>query len=131
MDQKKTIPFIQFTDEGIKVSFNVLGKKEGDMYSWYVPAYDIYFSSPTEEIGRKRAKSAVMSFFNYWTKEQSFKNFILEIHKLGFRASENHELTVKKLIDKQHIKAKFKSAGKTPPSFQEATVSQGEMTVAM
>lgn len=132
-DNKPT--FINMTREGIKYGFHARYRvEENGMYSWYIPAFDIYFSSQTKEQGDKRAVAMTKSFFNHWINYESFRSFILQIHKLGFKASEHHELTIKQLISRQRIDAKFKSKdGFIPEEFKnsETVEQEGNLEMAM
>lgn len=125
--------FIHMTRDGINYGFHAHYKaEENGMYSWYIPAFDIYFSSQSIEQGNKRAVAMTRSFFNHWIEHESFRSFILQIHKLGFKASEHHELTIKQLISRKRIDAKFKSKdGIIPEEFKNSDIVEQEGNLAL
>ena len=45
-------------------------------------------------------------FFDYYIKNQSWREFMLKIHKLGFR-TEMHDLKMKKLLNNRPVSAEF------------------------
>lgn len=134
MAEKRNDTYIQFTPEGMKYGFYAYCVEEkGGNYSWYVPAYDIYFSSPSKEEGSRRAKLMVSSFFNFWVKQQGIKQFGLQLHKLGFRATNDHHTTLQQFLNNHIVKSKFKSPeSKLPFDFEAAEQfeQEGEMAVA-
>lgn len=125
--------FISIEKGKIHTGFHVFNKKaENGMYSWYIPGYNIRFSSETKEQGEKRAVTMVKAFFTYW-KKSSNREFILEIHRLGFKASEHHELTVSRLISKKITSAKFKSTVMrlpNPEGYERSKVLEADLELA-
>ena len=102
--------FIEINNGRIYCGFHAYHKKtESGMYSWYIPGFNIRFSSKDKETGDKRAIIMVNAFFSYWVDRVSYREFILEIHKLGFKAPQ-HDLTVNRLLTKKVHTAKFKSS---------------------
>ena len=96
---KKAANFIEIQGNKINYRYQIYHREEENgMVSWYVPAFQMFFSSKTKEEGDARSKAMVKSFFMYWfEKEKSFRGFIHEIHHFGFRASQ-HNLTVNRLL---------------------------------
>lgn len=127
--------FINFTKNGLDYGFEARYRVEDDgMYSWYIPTFDIYFSSTTKEQGDQRAIAMTRAFFNHWINEESFRSFVLQIHKLGFKAAENHELTIKRLISREIHNASFNSKnGLVPEDFKKfaPVIKQGNLAMAI
>ena len=103
------------------------------MYSWFVPAYNLYFSTDSLEKGRERGARMVKSFYDFWIKQQGFKNFLLEIHKLGFRVPQNHDYTLMQMLNKKLHTAKFKAPqiSRSDDSFLESVEQEGELAMAV
>lgn len=127
--------FINFTKGKINYAFHArYVKEENGMYSWYIPSFDIYFSSNTKEQGDKRAIAMTRAFFSHWINQESFRSFILQIHKLGFKAPENHDFTIKQLLNKKIFEVKLKSKnGIIPAEFKnsELVEQEGNLELAM
>lgn len=105
---KKAINFIEIKEKQIDYRYESYRRQEANgMISWYIPAFQMYFSSKTKEEGDIRSKAMVNSFFMYWfEKEKSFRGFIHEIHHFGFRAP-GHNLTVNQLLTHKINRASF------------------------
>lgn len=100
--------FIQINEGKVNTAFYTMWKDDGNgMFVGYIPAYDIVFSALTEEEVERRGSIMVRAFYEFWFN-QGWKQFILQIHKLGFRAR-GHDLAMKNLLHKRPQKAKFKS----------------------
>jgi hypothetical protein len=113
-DKIKRESFISLSPNKISYGFQAMFKIEEDgIYSWYIPSFDIYFSSPTKEAGDKRAKAMVRSFFNYWLKNQGYRNFLMQILKLGYKPSSHQEL--QSLLNRTNLTANLKSSAKVIP----------------
>lgn len=134
MANNKT-PYINFSKNKIDYGFHArYVKEENGMYSWYIPSFDIYFSSNTKEQGDKRAISMTRAFFSHWINQESFRSFILQIHKLGFKAPENHDFTIKQLLNKKIFDVKLKSKNSVlPEDFKnsELVEQQGNLELAI
>lgn len=121
-------PFIKVMKGKFQFGFTYHAIKDGDMYSCYIPAFDIYFSCNADpEILNKRATSAVKSFFSFWFKKEGAKAFFLEIHKLGFR-TENDAYNLKRLLNKEIFNTKFQadSVLPLPEGFEDSKVLHSE-----
>lgn len=124
-------------EEGkISYQFSARFKMEDNgTFSWYIPSFKMFFSSKTKEQGDIRARAMAKSFFvHYLTNEKSFRNFILELHNLGFRAPLNHDLTVNKLLTKRLSYAKFNSRiVSIPKEFQDSEniINQDDLAMAL
>lgn len=59
-------------------------QEENGMFSWYLPGYDISFSTNDYETGEKRAEAMIVSFFQFWLEDKGFQSFVLELRRLGF-----------------------------------------------
>jgi hypothetical protein len=131
---KKEPSFIQFRENGINYGFHAHYKKEGNMYSWYIPSFDIFFSSKTKEEGDRRAIAMTTSFFNQWIHHESFRSFILQIHKLGFRAPEHHEYKIKQLLNREKVTGKFRAKDSYLPNDfidSDSIEQEGNVEMAM
>ena len=126
--------FIEVTGTGV-INFGYHSRfiiEEDGTYSWYIPAYKMFFSSKTKEEGQQRGISMVKSFFMFWDKQNSYRGLILEIHNLGFRVPQYHNLTVSELIRKKRTSAKFNSTENLiPESFAAGTLLEQEGSFAM
>ncbi len=135
MSEKKQPTYIEFKEGKIFYGFHARYiKEENGMYSWYIPAFDIYFSSKTKEDGHKRAQAMTKSFFKVWINNEGVRSFILQIHKLGFKAPSNHQAIIRDLISKKINTAKFKStAGHLPDDFagSESEIQESELAMAI
>jgi hypothetical protein len=105
MKDKNT--YIKFEPKGIRIGYRVYRTaQEGGLITSYIPGFDIAFSSASKEIAIKRANAMVTHFFDYYVKNQSWREFMLKIHKLGFR-TEMHDLQMKKLLNNRPVNAQF------------------------
>lgn len=125
--------YISITGNRIDYGFHSRYRVEEDgSYSWYIPTFEMFFSSENLEAGEKRAKIMAQSFFNFWIESQSFRSFVLQIHKLGFKANENHNLVIKNLLKRGVSDIKLKSkGGKIPKDFINAHSISSEMNLQM
>jgi hypothetical protein len=127
--------YINFTKEGIKYAFHArFIVEENKMYSWYIPAFKMFFSTKTEEEGEKRAIAMTKSFFKFWKEEDSFRGLLHEINYLGFKATHYHDLTMNRMLKGQLNHAKFK-AGEDyiPEDFigSKSVLHEGELAMTM
>ena len=131
---EKQPTYIEFKeDRKIHFAFHsrFIVEKNG-MYSWYMPAYKMFFSSKTKEEGIKRGVAMAKSFFMFWDKQNSYRGLILELHHLGFRAPQYHNLVVSEMIRKKRRFAKFNATDVTiPEAFADSSLLQQEGTFAM
>jgi len=104
--------------------------EDNGMHSWYIPAFKLFYSTATAEQGEKRGMNMTKSFFDFYLKKGSFKEFILEIHKLGFK-SDRHNLVMRDLLNHKIDKANFKSpAIVVRTDFKKAANIQRQLEVA-
>jgi|ERR1022692_4553345 hypothetical protein len=105
---RKADTFIEIKEGHIKYQYRAYHRiEENGMYSWYIPSFQMFYSSKTKEEGDQRTEAMAQSFFSFWfEKEKSFRGFIHEIHHFGFRASQ-HNLTVNKLLTHKINHAEF------------------------
>ena len=105
--------YIKVRQDHIEYGFEARYVDDGNMYSWYIPAYDIYFSSPKDTIeGARRAKAMVKAFYvsRFEKEKQDLKSFLIEIYKLGFY-NPDHDKIIKALTDAEIREGSFKSSG--------------------
>ena len=109
--------------------------EKNGMHSWYIPGFNMFFSTKTQEAGSVRAAAMVKSFFiDYFEKQDSFRSFILELHRLGFRASSYHDLTINKLLTKKIPTAQLGYVnGHASTEFKNSTsqISEGSLAMAI
>ena len=104
--------------------------EKNGMYSWYLPGFEMYFSSMTKEEGLITAKAMSKSFFIYWIeKEKNFNQLILEITKLGFKTVD-HRNTVNKMLQGKKYKANFETKARDEKWVENAQVEELELEVA-
>lgn len=97
------------------------------MYSWYIPAFNMFYSSRTREEGIVTGRAMSKSFFSYWLeKEKDFRSLILEINKLGFKAPD-HRITVNKLLSGKTSRAKFQSNQNVQNEFANSEKQEMEL----
>ena len=131
---EKQPTFIKLDNGKVNFAFHARFIKEPDgLYSWYIPAYKMFFSSGSIDEGQKRAIVMAKSFFVYWKEEKNFNGFLKELHQLGFRATSLHDFTLKQLRLGKTRKAKFKSEDSyIPESFKnsQSVVTEGDLAIA-
>lgn len=104
MKDKNT--YIKFEEKGIRIGYKVHRIIRENSVTSYIPGFDIAFSAPSIEIANKRSSIMIHHFFDYYIKNQSWREFMLKIHKLGFR-TEMHDLKMKKLLNNRPVSAEF------------------------
>ena len=62
-------------------------KEPSGLISWYIPAFNLYFSSTDMNDGIKRSQAMTQCFLNYWLNEEGMEAFIDKINRLGFRTA--------------------------------------------
>lgn len=125
--------FISINNGKISCGFHIFFKSdENGVFSWFIPGFNIRFSSKDKESGDKRAIIMVKAYFNYWIERVSYREFLLNIHRSGFKASENHELTISRLLTRKTNSAKFKSLVQVPaPSnYTKSEILEAELEIA-
>lgn len=132
---KEDIGVIHIKKGVIDYTINARFKEEGGMYSVYIPSFDIYFSAPTMDEADRRVTVMMDSFFHFWITQQGWKKFVMEIHKLGFRAK-GHALAMKNLLNHRPVDAKLNSLdGNIPPEFDSSlpnvTIRSAQQEVAV
>lgn len=128
--KKSGTAFIEIKRDGIKCGYPIVYFETEK--TAYIPAFDIFFTCTSGDQAKKRASNLVDSFFDFWVLETGWKKFILEIHKLGFRAPK-HDLVMKELLAKRPLKAKFSSdfVREMPVSASKGQVISMESTLAV
>ncbi|MEX2235440.1 MAG: hypothetical protein WD824_24980 [Cyclobacteriaceae bacterium] len=122
--------FIQFKKGRIDYGFYWIRKQEGDYFSCYIPAYDLYFSCKADvATATKRAANMVRAFLDFWRIKEGNRSFFLKLHSLGFR-THNHNFTLKQLLNNKNIETKFSAEeGNIPDAFEglEINAEKGEL----
>lgn len=131
-EQSKEQPnFIQIKPDGINYGYHsrFIEEKNG-MYSWYLPSFDIYFSSSTKEEGEKRSLEMTESFFNYWLQKKGFRTFLMQILRLGYQARSHKEL--QGLLNRKNLNAQLRASTikELPAAFRESETSRQEGNLA-
>lgn len=132
--EKKSISkknYINITPKNIQWGFHshYIQEKDG-MFSWYIPSFDIYFSSKTIDEGNDIAKAITNSFFNYWLKEKGFRKFLMKLLNLGYKTSSHDEL--KHLLNRTNLNAHLKgSISRMPKEFAHAESSDQDGNLAI
>lgn len=128
MFQKNTITI---TPENISSNYVVLFKKEDGFVTSYIPAFDIWYSSPSEEEAKRRSRLMVKSFFRSYLENEGWNAMILGITKLGFKAPKQHDFIVHKLLKKSLKTASFGKVGDSANNYDFETESIEEATAAV
>jgi len=121
---------------GYSVYYNQ--EDEKNMMSCYIPGFNISFSAKNAEAMDKKAKALVHSFVDYFfihaeegkQPRGGLKGITLELHKLGFKAA-NDMITVKKLINNEVVKAKFKSIEGAPSYYDTESMKTNELQMSV
>jgi hypothetical protein len=122
---------IEIRDGVVKCNgFAYFKEEKNGMISWYLPGFDMFFSSKTFDEGMVTAKAMSKSFILYWLeKERNFNGLILAITKLGFKAID-HRNTVNQMLRGKKHKATFESKGAIRGEFVGAKNTKLELEVA-
>lgn len=100
---------IEFAGENITVNYVVKTRNEGNgVYSSYMPGFDMYFTSNSQEDSLVKAESMLNHFFDFWIKDQNWKSFVLQMHKLGFRAP-LHNMEMQNLLKNRPTTTNFQN----------------------
>lgn len=121
---KKRKSFINIEPKGIEWGYTAHYIIEDDgMYSWYIPSFDIFFSSMDEKEGDKIGEDATTAFFEYWLKKQGFRKFVNKVLSLGYKAKSFQEL--KNLLQRRDINANLEGVSdRLPKSFANSTANE-------
>lgn len=132
MDKKSpAVANISFKNGEMTTNFSAYFRKdEGGGVDCFIPGFDIYFSSPSEEEADRRIPLVVGGFFKYWLENESWKKFVLELAKLGFRPKEGaHKL--KEYLEGGRSNATFNApAGTFPENYERSKEIEQKMSVA-
>lgn len=125
--------YIKITPQRLEWGFHGKYIKEPDgRFSWYLPSFDIYFSSSTLEDGDEKALAITQSFFNYWLSEKGFRKFLMKILSLGYKPGSHEEL--KHLLNRTNLNARLKGTmNRIPPEFANSETSDqlGNLAIAV
>jgi hypothetical protein len=108
-------PYVSIKHAGIgKVSidtgFTIFHEKiEGeDRITCAIPAFDIYYSVKDESEVRVKGKTMTKIFFDNFIihNDNQLKAFVLELHKLGFRAPKD-AFVLKEFLSNKIVNSKF------------------------
>lgn len=114
---KKDPIYIKIDKGHIECSYRAYYKViKGGKIAWFIPGFNIRFNSDNMEMGEKRAEKMVRYFMHFWATKGSFREFILEINRLGFKAPHHHEYTMSQLLRKKVNTATFSSMTIVPDS---------------
>ena len=90
---EKRHDFIRILPDKIEYGHGSWYKIESSgMYSWWIPSFDLFFSSMTLEDGQRRGDALTQSFFNYWILQEGFDAFIDKIERLGFKTESTKQI---------------------------------------
>lgn len=98
----------------VKYSYRMFIANETDpeiskLMSCYIPSFDVYFTAKDREDAGRKSKIVTKMYIDHYMlhTKKGFKDFVLHIHKLGFKA-QNDNLVLKQVLkDNQIIPAKF------------------------
>lgn len=133
MEEKKSQPAKITLDNGkMNIIYNVLTVRDKDENAkhidCFVPAFNLKFSTTSEENISKYSNAMVSSYFNYFLKKENFKAMIVEIHKLGFRTNQ-HNFVMNQLLNKKKRNAKFLiDSVNIPEDFQGSKVMKNSLS---
>ena len=124
----------------VSVGFSTFShtKVDSGMISCYIPGFDISFSAKDQEAIDKKSHALVHAFIDYFfipvegikQSKGGLKGITLELHKLGFKANDDL-ITVKKLINNEVVKAKFKSIESAPSYYSAGSVKNSELQMSV
>ena len=125
--------FIKFSPEGIHWGYHAhYIEEENGLISWYIPSFDIYYTSTTKEEGGQIGYDATKAFFEFWLKRQSFRKLVNKILHLGYKTENFQQL--KNLLERSNINANLIGAyHKLPNSFKDSISQEhtGELRAAV
>ncbi len=127
MKTQEITPFVSVKKKGreinIQSTYTIFYKKNrsGGRVSCAIPSFDIYYSVDAfdrDKVVDKGRRILKMYFDHFMVHSKNkIKDFVIQIHKLGFRAS-NDSLMIRKIMDSPDSQAKFSSQKLTDPSLQ-------------
>jgi len=107
--KEENTTFITIKDGSIDFGgYYFYNEVKGGGFICQMPSFDIFFYAKDKAEAKKRAHAMVRSFFQHWLNDQNWKQFILQLHKLGFR-TDNHNYTIKQLLNRRQDNTKFHS----------------------
>lgn len=117
----------------VSYQFDTLIKENSGGCSCFIPGFRIYFACKNQEGVEIKAKAMASMYLNYFFNDSKngLKNFTLQLNKLGYKA-DNHNITVKSLINNKALLAKFKPSNSFIPSdFADAKSVAMEQELSM
>ena len=108
-------------------------KKENAPVACYIPAFDIYFSSPSVERAMDKSKGLVQLYTDHFmhNPDKGVKAFALQLHRLGFKAN-NDSVTLMRIIKNESVNAKFKSiTSQIPEGYDVNNLAKGKLEMAI
>lgn len=112
---------IKIEPTGVVYEFTIrYREEENGMFSWFIPGFNIFYSTKTVEQGEPRGVAMTKSFFKYWIGKEGFQNFIIQLHGLGFKAKDEPRHTsgnvvIQQLLKKERNSATFKALHERMP----------------
>jgi hypothetical protein len=99
--------------------------------SCFIPAFGIHYSVADKNDIKSKGLTLTRLYLDHFFKRKrsDWKGFVLELHKLGFRAAEKDSYVINELINKRLIPAKFSSGVSAPPEFINHGEAQEERLV--
>jgi len=135
MDIESRISFKPIPSEHrtlITYSYTTLTMKDGGGYVAYIPGFDIIYFADTEEEANVTGDAMMETFFDFWTKNEGQRAFMLELNRMGFR-SQRHDYDMANLLKSKTVgKANFKlNRSSIPPEFASAQKFNRESNFAV
>ena len=106
-------------------------KEEGHRISCAIPAFDVYFSVDDHNKIPEKSRKIISMYMDHFMihGKNKLKDFVLQIHKLGFVAPKD-SFVIKSLLDKHDINAKFRSQKLVDESLLESKTIEAETEFA-
>lgn len=100
------------------------------MWSFYIPAFDIFYSAESKEEGNEIAPLVIKAFYKFWGREGK-KDLVLKLHKLGFKAK-RHSIEMTEFLHRKTNKIKLTQSYDTLPAQMQGASKQylGELEFA-
>ncbi len=80
---------IEFKDGKIVAKLSVTIEEKDDSFVGYIPAFDIPFTSPTQDKAAEIAKGLVSALFKLWLKNGEVDHLIDKLKKYKFSLDKN------------------------------------------
>ncbi len=133
--KKNQIATVTINDRGVHVHYRAYYRPEANgMFTWFIPGFDIYYSSRDKESGANKSLNLTKSWLSFYERQSKLSELMLDLRKMGFEASDgNTDYKIMKAIKGERPKQiKFRVANyNTPERFKDSEVMEMENQFAI